>query len=644
MLNQVFFQAVNEVDSKPPPPPASKAPTAHISAASATPNLSSATPLRSTWKKFLSLFDKVGGKVPGKKDMDETFAVIGEVMKDDQWDKVKYLLDDLILLINTDTGGQAEFLDLQAALVLGPSLNLLYRRLVDDLDRQFETYYTNEEGLSTDKENSTTTVEEVLFQSLASIACLCTSFKDTRDSHHSSTRDKFSEQSESKAIFVGTHRDLVTQEEFERKDMLLQQKIKNTEFYDKGIIEFASDDHMMLAVNNMEGGQDEIEEIRRLLEMVISRNFSSVPIPASWLMLSLCIRISRARTMPLRDCEKLARKLHIDSRELQDALWFLHHHIGVLLYYPEIKSLRSTVICDIQVVFDSASSLIKNTFTADKLGHKCKIIEDFRQKAQFSLKDVKKAASGHTDDLIPLESLIDLLKDRNVLTVIPQTASSNSEAAVTQEPTFFMPCILKSATANELVISECSESDPPSLMLRYDCGYFPTGVFPAMITNLVSQQREDWEMISEGLRKNRVQFYVGDDSDRVTLILHPRFMEIVISRREYFIRPIESLCAHVRGVIQSTLETVTSHLNYRFHMQYKFGFECPIHPKTGKSRDHICVLAKESANYMVCLITPQRERVRLEAHHVVWFGRTLPSPARSSAATPKPPKNQGRYY
>ena len=46
-----------------------------------------------------------------------------------------------------------------------------------------------------------------------------------------------------------------------------------------------------------------------------------------------------------------------------------------------------------------------------------------------------------------------------------------------------------------------------------------------MITNLVSQQLEDWEMIEEGLCKNRVQFHVLEstllsDFSRTTVTLH----------------------------------------------------------------------------------------------------------------------------
>ncbi len=143
-----------------------------------------------------------------------------------------------------------------------------------------------------------------------------------------------------------------------------------------------------------------------------------------------------------------------------------------------------------------------------------------------------------------------------------------------------MPCVLQSARASKLKIHTSAE-DPAPLMLHYQCGYVPVGVFPSMITNLVSQQLEGWKLIQKGLYKNRVRFYVGDDYDAITLISHPHFFEINISRTKGFVTPTASLCAHVCGVIQSTLDTVTSRMNYRFSMGYKFGFECPHPPREG---------------------------------------------------------------
>ena len=56
----------------------------------------------------------------------------------------------MTLLINTDTGGHAEFLDLHSSLVHGPSLNLLFSSLKDSLFNQFKVYYTDKDGNSTE--------------------------------------------------------------------------------------------------------------------------------------------------------------------------------------------------------------------------------------------------------------------------------------------------------------------------------------------------------------------------------------------------------------------------------------------------------------------------------------------------------------
>ena len=550
-------------------------------------------------------------------EIEETFSIIFSAMENKDWDKVKYHLDNLILLINTDTGGQAEFLDMHSSLVQGPSFNLLFSRLVDELESQFEVYYTNEEGESTEKEDSIMTTEQVLFQCLSSIACYSGTFSDGDDTPSgeesaSNTRSKKERPSKSKVMFVGTHRDIVSQEEFERKDKRLQEKIKCTPFHEKGIIKFASEDQLMLPVGNMSGGQDDIDKIRKILEKVIKHSFEKVEIPASWLLLSLQMRVKKKQTMSLEDCEKLACKVGISPSDLQHVLWFLHHRVGVILYYPELEALKGTVICDLQVVYDSATNLIKNVFTFDKVGKS--VSEKFREKAQFSLKDVRKATSGHTDALIPLHKLVQLLEYLGVLTVIPPTPSSGASSP--QEPTYFMPCVLKSATAKELELNihSHSDSDPAPLMIRYECGYVPVGMFPSMTTNLVSQRLKGWKMLEKDIRKNRVQFLVGEDYDTVTLISHPRYFEIAIKRSEEYQSSTYSLCSHVREIIQYTLRTVNSRMNYHFSMGYNFGFECPTHP----GGEHLCVLAHERARKMECL-QDEREIIPLQPQHKVWF-------------------------
>ena len=468
------------------------------------------------------------------------------------------------------------------------------------------------------------TAEEVLFQALASIAGYGGSFSDDKS------------VPKSKVMFVGTHLDLVTaanEVEVRERDELLKQKVKQSAFYkERGecLVEFASYDKLTFEVNNQTGEDDEIEPIRRKLESVMEDNFPRTEIPVAWLVLNLCIRSTKLRIMPLSDCEKLAQKLNIGPEALKDALKFLHHFVGLLLYYPEgeLKALCDTVICDIQIVFDSASNLIKSIFDLE-------IIKDhracrrFRETAQFSLCDVEKAMGSNTD-VLPLPKLVQLLEHLNILT--PLSAPKEQGNA---DPSYFMPCVLRNATADELKVAR-SDSDPAPLMLRYECGYVPFGVFPAMITNLFSRQEElGWEMIDEGgvLRKNKVQFSVGRDCDMVTLISRSRYFEITITRQtdcEDHEKSKSSLCSEIRAEIESTHRIVTSNMNYNFSMGYHYGFECPKHQTT---RDHICIVADKSARRMKCLQdVTGRTTFSLNEGHRVWF----PPMKMSNSATTLP--------
>ena len=266
-------------------------------------------------------------KLPVKsKDIDEIFSQITKGVQNKDWEEVKYLLEDLILIINTDTGGQAEFFDLQAPLISGPSLNLLFWRLNDNLEDVYKAYCTNSERVSTGKKESTLKVEEVLYQAMANIGCFSDCFSSASSSE---------EAVKSLMMFVGTFRDKIKPEEFVKKDELLREKVERTAFYEKGMVERASTDKFMFEVDNRYG-RDKIVDIRQRLEEVIRKKFRKIKIPIAWLILSLYMRMKKLRVVSLEECEGLAEKVGIGSSELQDALNFLHDH-GLLLYYPKIR-------------------------------------------------------------------------------------------------------------------------------------------------------------------------------------------------------------------------------------------------------------------------------------------------------------------
>ena len=108
-----------------------------------------------------------------------------------------------------------------------------------------------------------------------------------------------------------------------------------------------------------------------------------------------------------------------------------------------------------------------------------------------------------------------------------------------------------------------------------------------MIANLAGNK--SLQLIVKDIRKNRVQFrMMGGDYDTVTLISQPKYYAVHITREVEAETPTHEVCSAVRGMVESTLKTVTSRMNYSFCAEYQLSFECPSHP----GRDHLCTVEK----------------------------------------------------
>ena len=279
--------------------------------------------------------------------MAEIYPACIEAAAEHDEEKLK-LLNDTIYLIITDHGGQAEFLDLMSRFLMGASLHLIFSRLTDSWDSVFKMYTTNEEGVSTEKEDSVVTLEEVTFQTLASIACM----KDTSDkltSNQASDADLEKANIVTKAMFVGTFRDRVSLSQFRERDQILRKKIEQTEFYHQDIVEYASEEFLTLALDNKKGTIEEINKARETFENCIKKNLGKVHIPCSWLMFSIVLRSKERHVMTLTECNEIAESLNISLSDVPNVLWFLHYRVGVLMYYPEVRGFEKIVICDVKV-------------------------------------------------------------------------------------------------------------------------------------------------------------------------------------------------------------------------------------------------------------------------------------------------------
>ena len=578
----------------------------------ASPMETAAPDSAKVWSKPSSSIDSKPSQSPVTSEVVEMFRnAVGPKF----WENVQPLFEDTAFIKTEDTGGQPEFMDMQAALTIGPALYLLFCKLIDDLHSRYSVSYRSPSGESSTPLQSSYTVEEVILSVLASVSCFrsySTSLQVGRETTSTSGDELLASSNQSVAYILGTHKDLVSEQQIDEFDKKLQESIRSTDFFSKGLVQFASKDRMVLPIDNMHGGKDEIKKVCQFLEEAMKRHFKKLSIPAAWLVLSLCLRKREERTATLQSVLQLAGELGMPEEETKLALWFLHHHAGVLMYFPKLEELNDTVICDTQVVYDSATNLIVDTFRFSS-GVGVAASEKFRETGQFSLSDIRKATSSVSGDYIPLLKLVKLLEHLNIIAPIkPSVYQASSTQSC--EVSYFMPCVLQNATREELDKWWESNSNPLSpapLFIRYKCGFSLIGIFPAMIANLAGHT--SFQLNVEDIKKNRVHFrMLGGEYNTVTLISQPKYYAVHITFTE---TPTHEVCSEVRGMVESTLKTVTSRMNYNFSAEYQLSFECPTHP----GRDHLCTVAREetSPHFMLC----EREGpVKMQSQHLAWFG------------------------
>ena len=307
----------------------------------------------------------------------------------------------------------------------------------------------------------------------------------------------------------------------------------------------------------------------------------------------------------------------MSAEETKVALWFLHHHAGVMMYFPNVPLLQDLVILDTHVVYDSVTFLILRAMSFENVGQACS--EKFRETGRFVLEDLVAAMSRILgEDIIPPEKLIALLEFLHIIAPIPRVQGSQSSTQE-QEAVYLMPCVLRTASKEELD-AVCHDQSRPlcvaPLMVRYKCGFVPLGIFPALIASLISNK--SFSLVKTGMMKNKVKFYHKSMKTRVSFLCYPRFYTIVISKLLVSERKVHKECAAIRQQVVAALEQVGSHMNYGNFVDYQFAFECLSHP----GKEHLCVVddQPEELKLMDCLEDlGDRKPEKMESVHTVWW-------------------------
>ena len=505
--------------------------------------------------------------------------------------------DNHAMLHIIDTGGQPEFHEILPALITGPAINLLVFKLTEDLTSRYPVVYQSSTGESQPYETSLTH-EEVIFRSLASIACLRQntigwSFKES----------PIDDDSEPAAFLIATHRDLVSDVKVAEINKDLKEKLKKCELFQKNLIQSASKDQLIHALDTKKD-QTEIDKLRSILQDVISSKFQELPIPVSWCTFSVKLRKTNKSLHDINSCYKLALECGITDREdFMFALWFLHHRVGSIMYYPEVYGLKDIVITDLQLVFDRITYLVTSCFTFETSGNAA-LENNFRTTGQFTEEDIIKL-SKRSDYLLSPVIIVSLLKHLHIV--------AGPMANKSWPIYYFMPCALKPAAIEE---EQRDQSMLPApLLIYFECGYCPVGVFCCLVVHLISttqQFKMKWTLGRPPHFRNKITFVVGKHYHQITLICRATYLEI-------WINPFETAPFYkIYQTLDKAIKTVTQSLHYMYKSRHFFGFPCticqstPPHPAICEYDDPVAAKCVQSEGIM-----------SLNANHAIWFDKVF---------------------
>ena len=503
-----------------------------------------------------------------------------------------------------DTGGQPELHELLPVFVTGPAINLVVFRLDKPFQKKYDIQYSNEDSES-EPYQSSLTHEEIVFRSLASIASL-------GYGQQLPTSDPVTKQSPA-AFIIATHKDLVTDKVVYETNSHLESVIKDGDFYQKDIVRYCNEDQAIFAVNCIAPKCEEIDVLRERVFKVVKYDFCPLDVPVPWLILSIKLQMALEKkelhpVISYDECKEIAETCGIQNDDLKNVLWFFHNAMGVVMYFPTVPELESVVILDLQVIFDCITELITSCFLFKNIVSKVGS-EDFSKYGRFTMKNLKIVLSEHNiSNFFTAEQMVALLLHLKVI------ARQEEEKTIQYEDKFFMPCALKP----KYEFTSNADSYPACLLVGFECGYCPVGLFTSLVVYLLSNEKPKWILSKDTQYRNEISFRVGF-FDEVTIIARPTYLEIQVSRKSSHVSGSQAnVCQDIRSVVNEGIIEVLGILHY-VDIKHYFGFLCPLQDCKAFHPAVVC----EESNCLPEVYMCQRidEIIPLDDKHLIWYGK-----------------------
>ena len=287
-------------------------------------------------------------------------------------------------------------------------------------------------------------------------------------------------------------------------------------------------------------------------------------------------------------------------------LFFIHTRLGLVRYFSA-KELNTLVVIDPQILFDSITKLIVETFVSGRA--KVTEIEEFQKRGIFSIEVMERISrKDSSDSVIPFKWVLALL---NYLRIAAFFSECDGKEKC------FLPSVLCHAPEQQSKTPVCS-FNPPALLIAFESGFCPRGIPGAIIKYLMTNEMKSevlWELHTNRIFKNQVSFGVGPGD--IILKIQATHLEIYFDResgtKDW--SEVEETCREAYKQVQQAMKTVSKGYS-ESGSSYFFTFHC-TRPEC-KDRPHPAEIEWHRKRKLKCKVTSRR--CDPPEHFEVWKG------------------------
>ena len=493
-------------------------------------------------------------------------------------------IDSASYVLCTDTGGQPEYQELLALLIVESNTVYIIFNLEHDLHSFQLLVYLPSVGGDPVTYESLYTIAEMLCQSLISVPVHSSGVRGSKN--NVSGDGEF--QNRSCVFFIGTHKDKVSPQRIEAVNRDLIQLIQHTPQYKANIVQRCSPDRIVFPVDNFSSleNDEDFAVIRRATQGLVYGSHLRVKAPTSWLFTGVVLQnVSESRPMiSLDQCQEIATQCGVEQEAFKPCLKFLHNKVGAIRFY-ETEHLREVVIIKPQVVINALSHLMRRAFL--KPLSRRPVVDD------EDINDVVLHFKSMTRDRL-IEIALDLL----VMCRHPNYTA--------QHPMYYLTCMLP-------MIREVEGVGKSSVYFMMEGFVLPIGLGRATITAIVQQRvntESPWKIEYHTFYRNSVEFTVGSPAASFNISCSTKHLRLSVENAASVSR---ETCSDVRVSIESSMTKVLKLYRYGEATTPVVAFECPgCDPKT--TGFHYATL--ESEDILQCSL--KKQDLVVSSHLRMW--------------------------